>query len=189
MSWEDLTTVEQVYWAIALPATLIFVILLVITIVGGGSDHVDVDSDADAEGAGTGFQFITVKNLIGFFTVFGWSGLSCLDAGLDTNTTVLVSSLSGLAMMVAMAAVFYFMSKLSHSGTMKMERAVGAVGEVYITIPGKRNGMGKVQVRMQGALRELEAMTDEESEIRTGKMVSVEKIIGEEILLVKSLNK
>lgn len=188
--WSELSTVQQVYWSITLPSTLIFLILLVLTVFGGDADHMDVDADADADidGAG-GFQFITLKNLIGFFTVFGWSGLSCIDAGLSTNTTVLVSFLSGLGMMVLMAAIFYFMSRLSHSGTMDIRRAIHSVGEVYLAIPAERGGIGKVQIRVQGSLRELEAMTDDLNDIATGKVVLVVDVISDEILLVKNLNK
>ncbi len=62
--------------------------------------------------ATTAFQPINFRNLIGFFTVLGWSGLACIDAGLSTESTILASFVCGLAMLLAMATVFYIMGKL-----------------------------------------------------------------------------
>ena len=40
---------------------------------------------------------------------------------------------------------------------------------------------------MQGSLRELEAMTDEDEDLKTGAMVKVTEIISAEILLVEKI--
>ena len=49
--------------------------------------------------------------------------------------------------------------------------------------------MGKVQIKVQGSLRELEAITDNEEELKTGTMVKVTKIVSAELLLVETLSK
>lgn len=181
--WSALSTIEQVYWGFALPATLIFVILLVITIFTGGDDHADAGEDFDMDG---GFQFITFKNLVGFFAVFGWAGLSALDFGAEDNLSLVVAFVSGLMMMFIMAAIFYGLSRLTQTGTLKMENAINSMGEVYLSIPGKRGGIGKVQIKVQGAYRELEALTDDEEDLTRGKIVTVLSVINEEILVVTS---
>jgi hypothetical protein len=183
--WSALSTIEQVYWGFALPATLIFVILLAITIFSGGDDHTDVD-DVDIDG---GFQFITFKNLVGFFSVFGWAGLTALDFGAENNLSLLVAFLSGLLMMLLMAAIFYGLSRLTQTGTLKMENAINTMGEVYLNIPAKRGGIGKVQIKVQGAYRELEALTDDDEELTRGKIVTVTSVINEEILVVTAKTK
>ncbi len=38
-----------------------------------------------------GFQFFTIKNLVVFFTLFGWTGLACLDSGLSLPVTLVAS--------------------------------------------------------------------------------------------------
>ena len=147
--WSSLTGLQQVYWGIAIPFTIIFLILLAISIFAGVDSDMpdgDVDADIDAD-HGIGFQFITLKNIIGFFTIFAWSGLVCIDAGLGTIPTVFISFLSGVIMMVIMAALFYYMSKLQGSGTLIVSKAINGIGEVYLTIPGNRQGMGKVQIK------------------------------------------
>ena len=129
-----LNTFEKVYWVIALVASLIFIVLLVMTILGGEVDDMgDVDADVDGD-TGIGFQFLSFKNLMGFFTIFGWSGISCLNAGYSNGVTVVVSLVCGLAMMVAMATLFYYLSKMTSSGSLKLKNALNNMGEVYLTI-------------------------------------------------------
>ncbi len=180
-NWGDLETLEKIYWIIAIPSTAIFLIFLIISMFAGADADADMDADVDGE---IGFQFISLKNLLGFFAVFAWSGLACIEAGMSNSATIIVSLLSGLAMMTIMATIFYFMSKLTDNGTLKMSNAVDHIGEVYLTIPAKRAGFGKVQIRVQGRLHELEAVTDSEEDINTGKLVVVKEVINNEILLV-----
>lgn len=185
MDWENISNFERAYWVMALVSSLIFLGLAVMTFIGGDADGDagGADADIDADG-GIGFQFITVKNLTGFFTIFAWSGLACIDSGYGVGVTLLVSSLSGLVMMIIMAAIFYGMSKLTDSGTLQMKNAIGKLGEVYLNIPGDRGGFGKVTLKVQGSIRELEAMTDDEDEITRNVIVEVLEVIDDSILLV-----
>jgi len=183
--WAATETLGKIYWMIALPSSLFFVIILVTTFIAGDVDGEvgDVDSDIEGDG-GIGFQFFTLKNLVGFFTIFSWTGIACIDAGCSTAITVGASAVSGLAMMAIMASIFHFMGKLSDDGTLLMQNAVGGIGEVYLTIQPKRNGFGKVQINVQGSIRTLQAMTDDEAELATGTVVRVKEIINDQILLV-----
>ncbi len=178
--WSSTGAFEQAYWWMAIIFSVILVILLIINFFGGDAD-VDVDVEADI-----GFQFLTFKNLVGFFTIFGWTGLTCIDAGLTNGTTVIISTIAGLAMMVVLGLIFYFMSRLTESGTLDVKNAIGGIGEVYLTIPPRRTGFGKVQIRVQGALRELDAVCDEDEEITTGTLITVQDVVSGEILLVKA---
>jgi len=183
--WAEIETFERIYWIIALPASLIFIIILITTFIAGDVDGEvgDVDADIEAD-SGIGFQFFSLKNLVGFFTIFAWSGIACIDAGYGTVITVGVSGLSGLLMMVVMASIFYFMGKLTYDGTLALENAIGCIGEVYLTIQPKRNGFGKVQINVQGGIRTLQAMTDDEEELASGAVVRVKEVINNQILLV-----
>ena len=183
--WAQLTTIEQIYWSIGIPATAIFLVFLVMSLVAGADTDIDLDSDVDLD-IDAGFQFISLKSLLGFFTVFAWSGLACLESGMSNVSTILVSFISGLGMMTLVAAIFYFMSRVTDDGTLKMKNAINGIGEVYLTIPGKRVGFGKVQIRIQGRLHELEAATDEEKDIPTGRLVTVLEVVNDEVLIVKS---
>lgn len=187
--WSQVGMFEQVFWIITIPATVIFLILLVLTMFGGDTDtDVDVDTDIDsdiASGDSIPFQFISLKNIIAFFTVFGWSGIGFINAGVASWLVILLATICGLLMMVLMATLFYFMSRLAESGTLKMKNAVGKLGEVYLKIPAKRGGMGKVQLNVQGSLRTLDAITDDLENIPTSSIIQVLDVIDDQILLVK----
>lgn len=189
MEWySNLEFFPKIYWSIALLGSFIFVITMIITFIGGDADELDTDAEIDLD-TGMGFQFITFKNLVGFFTLFGWSGIACLDAGFSKPLTITISLVCGLLMMAIMAAMFFYMRKLNHSGTLNFKNAIGGVGEVYLTIGAKRSSIGKAHVRIQGALRELEALTDCETDLKTGSVISVKSVTENGILIVEQLNK
>jgi len=173
--WQDLLVAEKVYWLIAIPFSLIFVIIMVMTFIGGDIDGVadmDVDMEMDAD-TGIDFQYLSLKNLVGFFTIFGWTGVACL-----------ASVLAGLLMMTIMSTIVYLMGKLTEEGNLNLKNAIGKIATTYLTIPAGRGGMGKIQIKVQG-FRTLDAITDEQEDIKTGTVVEVVDVINNEVLLVK----
>lgn len=186
-NWSEVGIFEQVFWVITIPATVIFLVLLVLTVLGGDADtDVDTDIDSDiASGDSIPFQFLSLKNIVAFFAVFGWSGIGFIHAGLASWLVILLATFCGLLMMVLMGTLFYFMSKLAESGTLKMKNAIGKLGEVYLVIPAKRGGMGKVQLSVQGSVRTLDAITDDVEKIPTSSIIEVLDVIDDQILLVK----
>ena len=186
LEWfSDLGMFSKFYWLIAIIGSLIFTIIVIMTFAGidGGEDFDDVDASIDAD-TGIEFQFITLKNLIGFFTIFGWSGIACIDAGLSKPITVLISVICGIIMMTIMAAMFHFMKKLTDSGTLDYKNALNAIGEVYLTIGANRSTIGKVSVRVQGTLRELDALTDSFTELKSGTIIKIVDVTSNGILIV-----
>ena len=186
--WEGLPTITRIYWLIAISASLIFLIQTVMTFIGADSDtgHLDAFGDADASIStdhGIGFQLISFKNFIAFFTIFGWSGLACIESKLSIVATVAISVVCGLLMMVIMTSIYYFMGKLTESGNVTMEKIIGKTGSVYLVIPAKRKASGKIQIQHQGYLT-LDAMTDEETDIPTGSVIQVSGIINDNLVLV-----
>jgi hypothetical protein len=182
--WEGLTVSLKIYWGLAIPFTLFFVLQLVWSMFGGG-DVPDDTPDAEIEGdSGIGFQFLTIKNLIAFFTIFAWTGIACSYSGLSEILTVIISIAAGILMMALMASIFYFLAKATADGTMKIAKALGGAGQVYLTIQKQRGAVGQVQINVQGSLRTLDALTDDDDDIPTGKMVTVKSIVNNNILLV-----
>ena len=84
-----------------------------------------------------------------------------------------------------MAAMFYYISKLSSSGTLKMKNALYEIGEVYLTVGANRSKIGKIQIKVQGALRELEALTDADENLTQGKVIKVIEVTSKGILIVE----
>ncbi len=186
--WEALSALETFYWIVALPSTLIFLIQLVMLLVGGDhdADDIDIDHDGDFDGDhGAGFDVFSVKSVVSFLMFFGWAGLAAMQKGVIVWWGIVgISSGAGLIMMFLTAWIFFLLLKLQSSGTMEITNAIGQSGEVYLTIPAKKNGRGKVQLVIQGALRTIDAVTEDTEDIKTGSLVEVVEIENE-ILVVK----
>lgn len=185
MDWyTTMETFPKIYWTIALSGSLIFIITLILSLLGGETDLGDVDTEIETD-TGIGFQFLTFKNLVGFFTIFGWSGIASMDAGLSKPLTILISFFCGLIMMALMATMFHYMKKLNDSGTLDYKNAINSIGEVYLTVGKNRSSIGKVHINVQGSLRELEAITDESLDLKPGSVISVTQITANGILIIK----
>ena len=183
--WQGMLVAEKVYWIIAIPFTLIFLIMMVMTLIGGDIDSGDMDVDMEVDSdTGIGFQYLSIKNLVGFFTIFGWTGVACLASGKSMVFTVIVSVLAGLLMMTIMSTIVYLMGKLTEQGNLNLKNAIGKIATTYLTIPAGRKGMGKIQIKVQG-FRTLDAITDEQEDIKTGAVVEVIDVISNQVLLVK----
>jgi hypothetical protein len=155
--------------------------VLVTTFWGG-----DTDMDTDFDG-GAGFQFFTFKNGVAFFAIFGWIGIACLNNGYGLITSIIVAGICGLVMMTIMAGIFYYVSRMTESGTLDYQNAVHSTGEVYLEVGGRRSKMGKVQINVQGSLREMDALTDEFEDIKRGTLVVVDSVTKNGVLIIKPL--
>ena len=183
--WSELSVILKIYWALAIPFTVFFVLQLVLSFLGHDSPDDLPDSDISAD-HGIGFEFLTVKNMVGFFTIFGWVGIASIESGASIGISLLFATMGGLAMMFIMAGLFYMLMKANSDGTMRIEKAIGQTGEVYLTIKSKRGASGKVQIKVMGSLRTLDALTDDELDIQTGRTVRVSDVVHGTTLLVTS---
>jgi hypothetical protein len=185
--WQATPFFEKTFWIIAILFTLLFLVQAILSFTSGDGDSAMGDADVSIDhDAGVGYQFFTIKNLIAFFTVFGWTGIACIRGDMNKGTTIAAALIAGTLMMVMMALVFRSMSRLKHSGTLQISNALNKIGETYLFIPAQRNGYGKVHIKVQGSLQELQAITDDEKDIPTGKLVKVVEILNNSILIVSS---
>lgn len=186
--WESLSTPEHFFYYVAIPATVVLVIQTILTFmgglelngdfdIGGGIDldmELDADGDFDLEEAATAdLKLFSVRGIVAFFTLFGWVGVVLLDKKVPLIVTVGIAILSGGVAMYLIAWIFRQMYKLQESGNIDIVNAEGKDGEVYLTIPKYRSGVGKVQMVVQGRLIEIDAVTDDEEGLVTGTKISV----------------
>ena len=181
--WSNLHGFPLILWGIALLFSFLFLVQTVLSFFISELDEVGF-----MDGVDHGFdnEFFTVKNLIAFFTMFGWAGLAAYKSGFNIFVVVMVALSSGVSIVFLMYLLMQKTDKLRNSGTLQMKNAINQIGETYLRIPARRSGLGKVHVQMQGRLVELDAMTDDAEDIPTGKPVQVVNILNNQILLVSS---
>lgn len=207
--WNSFSSFEQVFWYIAIPFTVILFIQMLLTFAGmGGTDAdvgdadlsgLDTDGDIDAaEDYDTGgddfdmtpsFHFFTIRNFIAFFTLFGWAGIAAFENGLNRTWTIIIAMLAGIFAMFIVASLFYFMGKLvDNGGALSLKNAINKIGNVYIPIQANSGSIGKININIQGSLRELQAMTQGDKDLKTGTVVKVVGIASDSILIVEKVS-
>jgi hypothetical protein len=192
--WMAIPVFEKFFWFLAIPFTVLTVLQLIMTFIGMGDSDVDVDVDADisADGHdhhfGDSLKFFTVKNFIIFLTAFGWMGIACTRSGFPNWLTLFLALLSGIITIVVVAWVFYMLYKLGESGTFTLRDAIGHNGTVYLTIPSQKKGKGQIQLSVKGALREVDAVTYEEDDLKTGTNITVVELYDPNtVTVIKSI--
>jgi len=198
--WNTLSTMMKVLWAITLTASLIFIIQSVLTFIGadsdsgldGGTDGLDgadasgMDiSDADASDSGQGL--LTFRNFVNFFLGFGWAAILLRGSIASTPLLIVISIIIGVALVALVMLLFKWLSGMQQAGNINVfKSAVGCEGKVYLSIPAERAGAGKVQITINGAVREYEAMTDG-PKLATGASIRVVEVISADTLLVEPI--
>ena len=193
--WAELSPVMKLLWGVTLTASLIFVIQTVMTFLGADADSTDFDVDVDTSMDGSdlsniegGSNLYTFRNFVNFFLGFGWSAILLQGSVKSTALLVVLAVLVGVGLVIAVMYLFKWLSSMQQSGNINIYKAaVGCQGKCYLRIPGERSGEGKVQITIQGAVREYNAVTDGD-EIKTGTPVRVSEVINANTLLVEELN-
>ena len=193
--WADLSPVMKLLWGVTLTATLIFIIQTVMTFLGADADSTDFDMDVDTSMDGSdlsnidsGANLYTFRNFVNFFLGFGWTAIILQPSVKSTAVLVIIAVLVGIALVALVMYMFKWLYSMQQSGNINVYKsAVGCQGKCYLRIPGERGGEGKVQITIQGAVREYNAVTDGD-EIKTGTSVKDLEAIDGNTLLVEELN-
>jgi hypothetical protein len=184
--WQLLSGTEQVFWVIALLFSGLFVIMFGLSFLGiSESDGVDLEHDTGHDfHVDKDFSAFSIRSIIAFFTFFGWTGVYLLSQGYGIALTVLISACSGTAAMFVVAYMIYQFAQMEKSGTMNPVNALNGTGEVYLTIPQKLEGKGKIHLVVDGSLHEFEAQTKGDT-LKTGSQVRVVELQENDVLLVE----
>lgn len=169
---------HRFYWIVAIVATIIFLIITVLSFFGADSD-MDVDGHID-DGPGL-FSF---RSLVNFALAYGWT--TALLYNHITHPWLLnaVAVGVGIAFLLIVFGGLTLMLKLAKDGSFKVGQAMGMSANVYLRIPAARSGSGKVQVSVGGAVHEIDAWTDGE-ELPTGAVCKITEIIDKSNVLVE----
>ncbi len=160
----------------------------------GGDVSAD-DMDGDVHGHGTGhdhgsswlFGILSFRTLVAATTFFGLAGMTANTAAISLSGQLFVAITSGGTALFAVHWLMRSFFRLGQSGTLRISRTIGKTARVNIPIPGGNSGQGKVQLKVQGRLAELAAMTATEETLPTGSQVVVIGVTRGSILEVEPL--
>lgn len=145
------------YFVMAAVGTLLFLIRLVFALFGGDGGDFDVDADVGTDASFTLFSLLSV---LAFVMGTGWMGLACrIDWGLSRPLSAVVSVGFGVVMMLLASGMMYVTRRLNRDVTYDPKTAIGRTARVYMQIPEKGAGIGKVQVSVSGRLMTMNAVS------------------------------
>ncbi len=177
----------KIFWYIAIPVSLVFVLQTILTFVGSGSsDGLEADFDGDFDGVEAPFQMFSFRNLVNFLLGFSWTGISFYKLIPNTTLLILVSLAVGFSFVFFFFLIIKQIQKLGEDNTFRLEKTLDKIADVYLTIPGKMQGKGKIMVSLNGSVREIDAMT-EQDKIETNATVKIKRVESGNILIVEKL--
>ncbi len=184
---QELEPLLKIFWYIALPVSAIFVIQTVLTFMGGdSSDGLEADFDGDFQGVEAPFQLFTLRNLINFLLGLSWAGISFYGLIENKNLLIFISILVGIGFVLLFFFIIRQLKKLAEDNTFSIQRILHRTASVYLRIPEKRSGIGKIQISYNGSFKEIDAITDQE-QIASGAPVRIVKIESSHLVLVEKV--
>lgn len=190
--WTSLDLFMKILWCIAIASSLIFIIETVLTFIGA---DVEMDMDTDFDIADGGFEgdpsmnLYTFRNLVNFLLGMSWTAILLNGQITSKALLMLIAFAVGAAIVFAVMMMFKGLSKMQQSGNIDVfKSAVGCSGKVYLTVPGERKGSGKVQININNSVREYDALTDSEDDLKTGTSIKVTEVLDASTLLVEEIN-
>lgn len=188
--WTSLDLFMKILWCIAIASSLIFIVETILTFIGA-----DVEMDTDIDVADGGFEgdpsmnLYTFRNLVNFLLGMSWTAIILNDQIASKALLMLIAFTVGALLVAAVMYMFKWLSKMQQSGNINIfQSAAGCNGKVYLTIPAERKGTGKVQISINESIREYDALTDSETELKTGTAIKVVEVIDSSTLLVEEIN-
>jgi hypothetical protein len=158
---------------------------------GGGADHdFGGSGDHDVHHGSEPSRFLSLlsfRALSAAVAFFGLAGSAALSRGLEPTAALGIALLAGTFALFLVSWLMRLLSRFNIDGTARIERSVGSHGTVYLSIPGKRTGAGKVHISMQNRTLEYKAVTSRE-DLPTGSKIVVVSVVSGDTVEVAPLN-
>ena len=186
----DYTALQHAFFYCAVFGGALFVVRAAMTVLGGDIDEAPADTDiavdTDTGGESTrSFKILTIQGLTGFFMMFGLVGLTASRGGEGVTLSFVYASTAGFATIWILDLLMQFMLRFQSSGNVNIHTAVGKEGTVYLTIPA--DGVGKIQLAINGRLREYNAVSESKEELKTGGRARVVRVVNDAVLSVQKV--
>lgn len=153
LTMENLTDI--LLWAGIIAGGILILIMLISTLTGldmGGDIDVDMDVDSAERGSGLGL----IKSALTFFSVGSFTARAiALNSSWSWWQVLVGGVIAGVVGILILTAILKLLLSQQEEGNYEFWDAIGKQGEVYVPIPS--NGLGKINVEVNGIVRELPA--------------------------------
>jgi hypothetical protein len=160
---------------------------------GGSLGHDSAGQDGGHTGAhsiGNWFyEVISIRTLSAAATFYGLVGKIAQAMNFSDKGSFLLAACAGAGGMYGVYWLYKQAYKLQHTGTENIRNAVGASGVVYVPIPAKRAGAGKITFKLQNRLVEYLAVTDDDARIATGEKIEIVGLVSSDTVRVARASK
>lgn len=165
----------------------------------GDSVDFDLDIGADAgmdsadPGTGDGgspgdlgaLHLFTLEGIVAFLAVFSWTAILVYQSGVAGTLSVFIGAVLGALAMYGVAKIIQLTARLASNGTLQMRNALGQTATVYLMIPARGAGQGKVNLTVQERFIEASAITDGAVSLPSGAFVRVVDVRADNVLVVE----
>lgn len=145
-----------------------------------GLDHGGVHAVHGAHGsdpADHGLNLLSVRGLAAAVAFLGVGGLA--GARWGAAAAIGIGLALGLLALVGVALATRMLLRFEDDGTLHIEGAVGSSADVYLAIPARRSGRGKIHLALQNRLVEYPAVTSHDATLPTGARVLVVDVLDD----------
>lgn len=183
---ELLATPWKIYFYLAVFATILFVLKLIIFTMSGGDSEVSSDFNTETD-TDPSFSFISFQSIIAFFMGFGWMGYAALkQLEFSPKMGFLVAFAVGFMFMFANAYLMFLAKKLEKNVTTSKSDAVNKNGRAYTSFTPKGNG--QVEIEINGKLQVSNAVNISNDPINSFDTIKVVKV-QDDILYIEKAKK
>lgn len=173
----------NVFIAISIFSTVLYVIKLVIFALVGGDVEVETDFNMVSE-CDISFNFLSVQSILAFFMGFGWSGLAALvQFKTSGKVALLVAFIVGLTFMLLSAYLMYNVKKLNKRIVVDYNELVNKTGKAYTSLEAK--GEGQIEIELNNKLTTLNAINISDEKINSFSIIKVTKVENNQIYITK----
>ncbi len=152
---EEIFSKYPAYCLMATLGTSLFILKLVFFIFTGDGEEIDSTET---------FSFLSIQSILAFFMGAGWAGLaSNVEWELSSMLSIVASVVFGFLMML-LSSYLSFKLKTLNTAPRKTDtkKMIGQTGRAYTHIPPKGEGMGQVEITLEGKQQILQAISEEE---------------------------
>ncbi len=194
MWWESMTLLQQILFVLASSATAIMIIFLIMMLLGFETDEFDGGDVPDLTGDSinddpltgiAGLKVLTLRGILVLVSIGGWTAYLLVETLLPW-LAILIGVIVGVVAAYLQALAFRATLRLESEGNLDYKNAIGLHGTVYMRVPKSKTGKGKVTVNIQDRLIEIDAITEEESDILPKTSVIVSGLEDPTTIIVKT---